>query len=65
MEIIDMSTKRKLKKMVSVLFILGCFFIGNTKCKGADIEYMIESKSKFYIIIYLDFIRDLILFSYI
>ena len=27
MEIIDMSTKRKLKKMVSVLFILGCFFI--------------------------------------
>ena len=26
MEIIDMSTKRKLKKMVSVLFILGCYF---------------------------------------
>ncbi|WP_302578952.1 hypothetical protein [Anaerobutyricum hallii] len=42
MEIIDMSTKRKLKKMVSVLFILGCFFIGNTKCKGADLEYMLE-----------------------
>jgi len=40
MEIIDMSTKRKLKKMVSVLFILGCFFIGNTKCKGADLEYI-------------------------
>ena len=32
MEIIDMIAKRKLKKMVSVLFILGCFFIGNTKC---------------------------------
>lgn len=39
MEIIDMITKRKLKKMMSVLFISGCFFIGNTKCKGADLEY--------------------------
>ena len=43
MEIIDMSTKRKLKKMVSVLFILGCFFIGNTKCKGADLTYCATS----------------------
>ena len=33
MEIIDMSTKRKLKKMVSVLFILGCFFIGYMQCE--------------------------------
>ena len=40
MEIIDMITKRKLKKMMSVLFISGCFFIGNTKCKGADLEYI-------------------------
>ena len=40
MEIIDMSTKRKLKKMVSVLFISGCFFIGNIKCKGAGLEYI-------------------------
>ena len=35
-----MITKRKLKKMVSVLFISGCFFIGNTKCKGAGLEYI-------------------------
>ena len=40
MEIIDMSTKRKLKKMVSVLFILGCFFFVILKCKGADLEYI-------------------------
>ena len=45
MEIIDMSTKRKLKKMVSVLFILGCFFIGNTKCKGADLEYISQENT--------------------
>lgn len=47
MEIIDMSTKRKLKKMVSVLFILGCFFIGNTKCKGADLEYISQETANY------------------
>ena len=47
MEIIDMSTKRKMKKMVSVLFILGCFFIGNTKCKGADLEYISQETANY------------------
>ena len=47
MEIIDMSTKRKLKKMMSVLFILGCFFIGNTKCKGADLEYISQETANY------------------
>ena len=42
-----MSTKRKLKKMVSVLFILGCFFIGNTKCKGADLEYISQETANY------------------
>ena len=47
MEIIDMITKRKLKKMMSVLFILGCFFIGNTKCKGADLEYISQETANY------------------
>ena len=47
MEIIDMSTKRKLKKMMSVLFISGCFFIGNTKCKGADLEYISQETANY------------------
>ena len=42
-----MSTKRKLKKMVSVLFISGCFFIGNTKCKGADLEYISQETANY------------------
>ena len=47
MEIIDMITKRKLKKMMSVLFISGCFFIGNTKCKGADLEYISQETANY------------------
>ena len=47
MEIIDMITKRKLKKMMSVLFISGCFFIGNTKCKGADLEYISQETTNY------------------
>lgn len=33
--------------MVSVLFILGCFFIGNTKCKGADLEYISQETANY------------------
>lgn len=47
MEIIDMIAKRKLKKMMSVLFISGCFFIGNTKCKGADLEYISQETANY------------------
>ena len=42
-----MITKRKLKKMMSVLFISGCFFIGNTKCKGADLEYISQETANY------------------
>ena len=42
-----MSTKRKLKKMMSVLFISGCFFLGNTKCKGADLEYISQETANY------------------
>lgn len=33
--------------MMSVLFISGCFFIGNTKCKGADLEYISQETANY------------------
>ena len=32
---------------MSVLFILGCFFIGNIICKGADLEYISQETANY------------------
>ena len=30
-----------------MFIILGCFFIGNTKCKGADLEYISQETANY------------------